>query len=177
MRTRICDSFEWPMPYPNIPINQLEVKKGFFHVWEGAVTDIELLEAAEFAAKNNVRARMTIEQQQAIFRIQPHASWLYFMHSEDSGLVKIGKTTHPTKRVACLKTMSPVPLTCIAMVRAHDFHEKMLHKALESYRAHGEWFRYEGEVVEVIQKARKDGIRPVQEFICLKALDNFESIV
>lgn len=177
MPIAVHDKFDWPVPYPNIPRDGRSMKEGFAKVWGRVVDDIEVLEVVELAAKKNIRVQLTVDEQQAIFRINPFKSWVYFLLAKDTGMVKIGKTTSPKKRITCLRTMSPVKLEVVALVRAHDYHEAMIHKALSKYRAHGEWFRMEGDVIDLIKKAAEGGIRPLHEYICRSAIDAEESIV
>lgn len=177
MPTAVYDRFDWPVPYPNIPRNGMEMREGFAKVWGRVVDDIEVLEVVELAAKKNIQVKLTVDEQQALFRINPFKSWVYFLRARDTGLVKIGKTTSPKKRITCLRTMSPVKLDVVALVRAHDYHEAMIHKALAEYREHGEWFRAEGDVADMIKKAAEGGIRPIHEYICKMAVDSAESII
>ena len=66
--------------------------------------------------------------------------WTYFVGSHDSRLIKIGCTTQePEKRLAQLQIGSPLVLHIVACVPGVEM-EPDLHRVLEPYRAHGEWF-------------------------------------
>lgn len=157
-------TYDFQRPYPNIPATVQQMRR-VERLWDEAVTDLEILETVEEMVASGQHPALTVEQQQAIFRVKPHATYLYFVYSEQAGLIKIGKTRHPRTRIQCLRTQSPVPLKVVGVIRAHDAHEKMLHDALEESRKHGEWFEPTTELLGLIEKAIEHGIRPVHEFI------------
>jgi hypothetical protein len=84
--------------------------------------------------------------------------FLYVMGRED-GPVKIGISNHPYGRAFSLQTGCPFKIEVLctrkAKNRAHAlYHEALLHDAFKEYRAHGEWFDIEAElVVEQVETA------------------------
>lgn len=74
---------------------------------------------------------------------------VYFLRA--GPFIKIGKATgSPTTRVRELQTGCPYPITIIASVCGGLKEEFELHRRFGSYRAHGEWFRDEGELAEYV---------------------------
>lgn len=55
-------------------------------------------------------------------------------------LVKIGKSRDPERRMKDLQMMCPVPLTLARTIKSWGGFERALHKHLDEYRKHGEWF-------------------------------------
>jgi len=74
----------------------------------------------------------------------------YFIKSEDDTLLKIGKSRDIGARLASLQTGSPQKLVLIGMFPNNGNLEKKLHKRLRQYRTHGEWFKIEGEIEELL---------------------------
>lgn len=74
-------------------------------------------------------------------------------------LVKLGITSKSIKvRLADLQVGSPVPLTVLGHVNTYPQLEPSLHSCLVAHRNHGEWFRRQGEVLDVIAMiVAKDG--------------------
>lgn len=68
------------------------------------------------------------------------SNFLYVIRAEN-GLLKIGISQDPKKRLSSLQVGSPIPLELIYTMpeATYDF-EKHVHKALRDYRKHGEWF-------------------------------------
>jgi hypothetical protein len=68
--------------------------------------------------------------------------WTYFLRADcEAKLVKIGHSTNLKWRLAGLQTQCPVQLSLIGLVQSPAGTEFILHEALASSRAHGEWFR------------------------------------
>lgn len=70
------------------------------------------------------------------YRSRP--SFLYAI--EGGGLVKLGRSVEPQKRLRSLQRMSPTPLTLIATIPEHLVSEEEAHERWSEQRAHGEWF-------------------------------------
>ena len=68
----------------------------------------------------------------------------YLLLCPSAGLVKIGMSYRPVQRMAALRTMSPVPVEPLLVLRVP---EAELHKKFALYREHGEWFRCSSEMV------------------------------
>lgn len=75
-----------------------------------------------------------------VLLMDPEPGWIYFV--EGGGLVKIGRTTNLKRRLARLRTLSPVPIRLIFAVRSTKplEHERELHDTFSAWRHHGEWF-------------------------------------
>ena len=157
--------YDYTRPYPHVPATGGQLAKRMSAVWAECIDDIELLESFEKASEKRSLPRLNLEQQQVVWRLMPVASYLYFLYAERSGLVKIGRTKEPGKRISSLRTMSAEPLKCLGVIRCHFDHEQMLHAALHEHRSHGEWFKMTNLLADLIDKALDDGIRPIHEFI------------
>lgn len=79
-------------------------------------------------------------------------SWVYFIESKDSGLVKIGYSKRPKDRFNAIKTMSPEHLNLIGVIPGGKSEEAELHKKFERHREHGEWFRKVPELATFIDR-------------------------
>lgn len=65
---------------------------------------------------------------------------VYLLGGEGNPLVKIGRTTNLTKRLASIQTMSPTPLQVLWQHPGGHALEKALHRWFRDQRRHGEWF-------------------------------------
>jgi hypothetical protein len=68
--------------------------------------------------------------------------YVYLIGSEESPLIKIGRTMHVTKRLAQIQNKSPVRLSVLWQVEGDAEMEFGLHRLFKPYRAHGEWFDF-----------------------------------
>ena len=86
--------------------------------------------------------------------IKSKANTLYFIYSQVLNLVKIGVTTDIRRRFQDIQLCSPVPLRILKTVEA--FHavsiESKLHKQFKDLNSHGEWFRFEDELKQYIDR-------------------------
>lgn len=73
---------------------------------------------------------------------------VYFIESD--GKVKIGFTGDLKSRMGAIATTSPSPITLLGSIPGTMKDEKELHKRLEHYRCHGEWFKLTFELREHI---------------------------
>ena len=66
----------------------------------------------------------------------------YIYAIESNGLLKIGKSTRPEKRINELKTANPAELNIVCIVECNDMTwlEQNLHNVFEGSRVRGEWF-------------------------------------
>jgi len=78
--------------------------------------------------------------------------FIYFIQSENKGLIKIGFTGDLSKRIKLLQNMSPVKLKLIASQKGSINDEKKLHQRFKKYRAHGEWFDPKKVLMNYINK-------------------------
>lgn len=65
---------------------------------------------------------------------------IYFIQGQMSGLIKIGISQDPEARLRQMQSGSPEELSLLKQVKGYHEDEKMLHKRLDDYRVHGEWF-------------------------------------
>ncbi len=77
-------------------------------------------------------------------------SHVYFIESEASGLIKIGRSIDPTSRFNAIRTMSPDALVFLGSVPEKVYSEADLHKKFAEHRKHGEWFDAAPEIRELI---------------------------
>lgn len=86
----------------------------------------------------------------------PRHPVVYFLAADSASLVKIGSASMLAKRLKGLATMSPVPLRLACYLRGGQVLERQLHKQFAEYRAHGEWFRHEGELAAFIERTHAE---------------------
>lgn len=80
---------------------------------------------------------------------------VYFIHSETTGLVKIGVATNIAARFSSIVTMSPVPLSLVGYHLGDARREIGLHRLYAALRSHGEWFKVTSEIArEMLQLHR-----------------------
>jgi hypothetical protein len=68
---------------------------------------------------------------------------LYFIQSDLTGMIKIGRSKDPQKRLKQLQTGNPNKLKLIASFDRMGWREKALHEHLSKWSLEGEWFGYE----------------------------------
>lgn len=77
---------------------------------------------------------------------------LYAIRTHGAPFVKIGTARDPAKRLAELQTGSPFKLFIYATRGGASLAEEFaLHRKLHHLRSTNEWFRWEGEVVDVVK--------------------------
>lgn len=71
--------------------------------------------------------------------------WLYFIQSSDTGMIKIGRSKHPEKRLKQLQTGSTYKLRLIAAFEGLGWREPGIHQDLKQWRIrkNGEWFHHD----------------------------------
>lgn len=99
------------------------------------------------------------EDQKRLFVATYALTTVYFIAAVDAGMIKIGKTRDMKKRMATLRTMSPVGLEVVCTIAYDDSLEKRIHEHLKEYRAHGEWFYADKPVLDFIRGYRENGVR------------------
>lgn len=67
---------------------------------------------------------------------------LYIIQSDFTGMIKIGRSKDPSKRLKQLQTGNPNKLRLIASFNGQGWKEKILHESLKKFRKEGEWFDY-----------------------------------
>lgn len=70
---------------------------------------------------------------------------LYFIQSKKTGMIKIGRSKHPERRLKQLQTGSPNKLKLIAVFENEGWREYELHHYLKQWkvRSNGEWFTHD----------------------------------
>lgn len=68
--------------------------------------------------------------------------YLYIIQSDLTGMIKIGRSINPVKRLKQLQTGNPNKLKLIASFKNQGWKEKHLHEKLSRFRLEGEWFDY-----------------------------------
>lgn len=71
----------------------------------------------------------------------------YFILCEHSGMVKIGTSVDPEKRLCGLQTSNPFPLKIIKIT---ELNERELHHRFHHHRKSGEWFEFSDEIKQFI---------------------------
>ena len=71
------------------------------------------------------------------------SDYLYIIQSDLTGMIKIGRSINPQKRLKQLQTGNPNKLKLIALFENQGWKEKILHERLSTFRLEGEWFKYE----------------------------------
>lgn len=87
------------------------------------------------------------------WRATPTTGFVYFIASDSAGLVKIGFSQSPERRVAAIQGMSPVPVRLVGKTPGTAEDEAALHRRFAGLRAHGEWFRMEENLLQHIKEA------------------------
>lgn len=82
-----------------------------------------------------------------------------------AGKVKIGFTSCVRRRFSAIKTSSPVHLELMGAALGNRLLEGRLHGFLDAYRSHGEWFDYEGLVVDVVDFIKSGKTDELLDFI------------
>jgi hypothetical protein len=73
-------------------------------------------------------------------RANPRSTGGFVYFVAGGGLIKIGHSRTPFKRIGALITASPVPVALLTMVPGTMTDEQRLHRRLRDRRRHGEWF-------------------------------------
>ena len=71
--------------------------------------------------------------------------YLYFIQSSKTGMIKIGRSKHPKKRLKQLQTGNSNTLRLIASFEGLGWREARLHEDLKQWRIrqNGEWFHHD----------------------------------
>ena len=65
---------------------------------------------------------------------------LYFIQAADTGMIKVGRSKNPKKRLQSLQTGCGNRLKLIAVFEGQGWREKEIHRDLREFRKEGEWF-------------------------------------
>ena len=66
--------------------------------------------------------------------------YLYFIQSDKTGMIKIGRSKNPNKRLKQLQTGNANKLKLIASFEGMGWREKLIHEKLDRWSEEGEWF-------------------------------------
>lgn len=80
--------------------------------------------------------------------------YVYFIQSNDGGLIKIGTALDPVERMAAIQFYSPVRLRILAVTEGGRKREHQIHKQFAGARRHGEWFAPVKELREYITQVK-----------------------
>ena len=81
-----------------------------------------------------------------------HNKSVYFIGNKEVGLVKIGYSNNPHKRLEQLKSGCPFPIKVLGMILCQDAEalERVYHRKYKHLRTHGEWFNINDELLSEI---------------------------
>lgn len=70
---------------------------------------------------------------------------LYFIQAKNTGMIKIGRSKHPERRLKQLQTGNSDQLKLIAVFKGMGWRESYLHDYLRKWkvRSNGEWFHHD----------------------------------
>jgi len=74
--------------------------------------------------------------------------YIYLIKDEGSGLVKVGYSKNPSKRLKALQTSSPSTLKLLATKEGNYTTESKFHKAYQKDHIRGEWYRLSPQIME-----------------------------
>lgn len=78
-------------------------------------------------------------------------TYVYFIACRSA--IKIGYTGKIEQRVTGIQMLSPDPVRAVALLVGGKQLEAALHARFSAYRIHGEWFRNEGALAALLEKA------------------------
>lgn len=78
---------------------------------------------------------------------QPAPTYLYAFLCRATGLVKIGYSHTPWRRLSAVQTRAGNPVVPVLLLAGCRAEEQRIHELLAEHRAHGEWFRYNARSV------------------------------
>lgn len=84
----------------------------------------------------------------------PTRRYVYFLRAIGLGLVKIGSSVRPDRRLSDYSLWSPVPLALIAMIEGDHRLEARFHTLFKNDHSHAEWFRDSARMEAVIAAIR-----------------------
>ena len=98
------------------------------------------------------RARQTFDPpKKARDRLSLHGDgYVYFLWV--GSRVKIGFSVNPYRRLYELRTGMSGPMDRLAVIKGDTRDERRLHKRLEKYHSHGEWFRTDQFVEQLLHE-------------------------
>ena len=80
---------------------------------------------------------------------------IYFVQEENNGLIKIGYSANPKKRLKALQTQSAKKLSIIKTLEGDYREEYDLHRKFSNHLAYDEWFYPHKELIDYIENPDK----------------------
>lgn len=80
--------------------------------------------------------------------------YVYFIQAEN-GLIKVGYSTNPGKRLTYFRRVSPVSLELLGYFLGTQTDEYYLHQRFAMQRDHGEWFRPSPELLQALSDGQE----------------------
>jgi hypothetical protein len=78
-------------------------------------------------------------------------SFVYFMRAPGWGIVKIGRSNSPFKRLRTVRHKSPHPVELVTMItEGPNITERRFHRALKHLRVNGEWFLADDDLLDLM---------------------------
>lgn len=84
----------------------------------------------------------------------PKRNCVYFVQARHLGLIKIGFSGNPQKRLRSLKTGSPDELSILKVIKGSPRLEAELHRRFVSDRVRGEWFKPSPALLSFIENLK-----------------------
>jgi hypothetical protein len=86
-----------------------------------------------------------IQKQNLEYLNKKQGDYLYFIQSSKTGMIKIGRSKHPQKRLKQLQTGNSNKLRLIASFEGLGWRESHIHEDLKKWRirSNGEWFHHD----------------------------------
>lgn len=84
--------------------------------------------------------------------ITENACYVYFLHDQESGKVKIGWSANPLARQIGLQIGNPNELILLGTMPGGAKEEEKLHRLFSSEHKRGEWFHATDKVLETIRR-------------------------
>lgn len=85
-------------------------------------------------------------------------SYVYFVWSKDTDLVKIGLAKDVGARLSAMQTGSPIPLTLIGLIPGRQRVEERIHALFAEERRKGEWFARSSRLEDFLRQAECDPV-------------------
>lgn len=79
---------------------------------------------------------------------------VYVVRGASSGLVKIGHSGDPDRRIRSLQRSSGESLSILVTMPGGEALEERLHEMFAAHRRHGEWFHPAPEVLEFVKTSK-----------------------
>jgi len=105
----------------------------------------------EFEAKKGITIHEFIKEKNIRKNIKLKEGKIYIIGNLHHGLVKIGFSTNPDKRLSGIQCGCPFKVKVLRVFNGTMKQEKYLHYKYRNLNTNGEWFKYEGELMQNIK--------------------------